>query len=190
MTEQRTHRGIGFFPKEEQAEQAIRALESSGFPMGQISILAKQLADDVVAGGAKTGSEVEGQDINDSKRLPQNALTWGFWGGLLGGLTGLGMIPGAGAVIAAGSVGVALATLAAGQGAGALATTNLKAGLRSLGVPEDQAGAFSDRLIGGDFLVIVDGSQEEVSQAESVLAEHSIQTWDVYPMPQSEVGSK
>lgn len=185
MIEQRTHRGIGFFPKEEQAEQAIRALQSSGFPMGQISILAKQLADDVVAGGAKTGSEVEGQDINDSKRLPENALTWGFWGGLLGGLTGLGMIPGAGAVIAAGSVGAALATLAVGQGAGALATSNLKAGLRSLGVPEDQAGAFSDRLIGGDFLVIVDGSQEEVSRAESVLADHSIQTWDVYPMPQS-----
>ncbi|WP_317038273.1 hypothetical protein [Nodosilinea sp. E11] len=152
--------------------------------MGQISILAKQLAEDVVAGGAKTGSEVKGQDINDSKRLPENALTLAFWGGLLGGLGGLA-IPGVGAVIAAGSVGAAFATVAAGQGAGALATSHLKDGLRSLGVPQERAGAFSDRLIGEDFMVIVDGSQAEVSQAESVLASHSIQVWDVYPMPQS-----
>lgn len=185
MAEHYTHRGIGFFPEEKQAEQAIRALESSGFPMDHISILAKQLADDVVAGGAKTGSEIKGQEINDSKRLPQNALAGGFWGGLVGGLTGVAMIPGAGAVIAAGSVGAALAALAAGQGAGALATSNLKDQLRSLGVPQDQAGAFSDRLLGADFMVIVDGSQEEVSQAESVLANHNIQAWDVYSIPQS-----
>ncbi|MFQ4135965.1 hypothetical protein PGN35_006550 [Nodosilinea sp. PGN35] len=183
MTSQYTRRGIGFFSEEKQAEQAIRALQSSGFPMGQISILAKQLAEDVVAGGAKTGSEVKGQDINDSKRLPENALAGGFWGGLLGGLSGIAMIPGAGAVIAAGSVGAALAAIAAGQGAGALATSNLKDKLVSLGIPQDRAGAFSDRLINADFMVIADGSQAQVSQAESVLAEHGIQAWDVYGIP-------
>ncbi|MBD2115139.1 MULTISPECIES: hypothetical protein [Cyanophyceae] len=34
----------------------------------------------------------------------------------------------------------------------------IKDRLRPLGVPKYQAGAFSDRLIGGNFLVIVDGS--------------------------------
>jgi uncharacterized protein YcfJ len=181
MAENYTHRGIGFFSEEKQAEQAIQRLKSTGFPMSQISVVAKQLAEDQVAGGVKTGSEVKGQDINDSERLPQNAMAGGFWGGLLGGLTGLAMIPGAGAVVAAGSVGAAFAAMAAGQEAGAMATANLKDRLQSLGVPQAKAGAFSDRLVNVDFMVVVDGSEAELRQAEPILVDHNLQDWDIYP---------
>jgi len=83
--------------------------------------------------------------------------------------------------VAAGSVGAAFAAMAAGQGAGAMATANLKDRLQSLGVPQAKAGAFSDRLVNADFMVVVDGSEAEVSQAESVLVDHNLQDWDIYP---------
>ncbi|WP_035984686.1 hypothetical protein [Leptolyngbya sp. KIOST-1] len=184
MAEQHTHRGIGFFSGENQAEKAIRALKSSGFSMDQVSILAKQLTEDTVAGGAKTGHQVQGQDINDSKRLPEQANTGAFWGGLLGGLSAFAIPGGLGAVLAAGSVGAAFSGVMAGQGAGALATQNLKEGLKSLGVPQEKVGGFSDRLINQNFMVIIDGSQAELQQAESALTDHNIQAWDVYSVPQ------
>ena len=185
MAEQRTHRGIGFFPEEEQAEKAVRALESSGFPMDQVSIVAKQLEKDTVAGGAKTGHQVQGQDINASRRLPEQANTGALWGGLLGGLSAFAIPGGLGAVLAVGSAGAAFAGVMAGQGAGALATQNLKEGLKSLGIPDEKVGGFSDRLINQDFMVIVDGAQPELTRAESALTEHNIQAWDIYAVPQS-----
>ncbi|MGG6242462.1 hypothetical protein ACQ4N7_27930 [Nodosilinea sp. AN01ver1] len=185
MAEQFTHRGIGFFPEEEQAEKAVRALESSGFPMVQVSIVAKQLEKDTVAGGAKTGHQVQGQDINASRRLPEQLNTGALWGGLLGGLSAFAIPGGLGAVLAAGSAGAAFAGVMAGQGAGALATQNLKEGLKSLGLPEEKVGGFSDRLINQDFMVVIDGSQAEINQVESALTDHNIQAWAIYPMPQS-----
>lgn len=182
MATQCTHRGIGFFSEEENAEQAIRALESSDFPMDQVSILAKQLADNKVAGGAKTGSDVQGRDINTTKQMPEQAATGAFWGGLMGGISALAF-PGAGTVLAVGSLGTAFASLIAGQGVGAAATHSLKKGLESLGIPEEKTGNFSDRLVSEDFMVVVDGNQEEVKQAESVLSNKNIQAWDIYPIP-------
>jgi hypothetical protein len=182
MTQQYTHRGIGFFSEEKNAEQALKALQSSDFPMDQVSVIAKQLEKDVVAGGATTGAKVQGQDINASKRLPEQAVTGAVWGGLVGGLSALAF-PGAGTVFAVGAVGTALATAVAGQGAGAAATMNLKESLKSLGIPQDKTGAYSDRLINEDFMLMVDGDQEALNQAESVLMNKSIQAWDVYSMP-------
>jgi uncharacterized membrane protein len=181
MTEQWTHRGIGFFSEEKQAEQAIRALESANFPLDRVSILAKQLTDDGVASGAKTSGQVGGQAINASERGPQNAVTAALWGGLVGGLASLAL-PGAGVVMAIGAVGGALATAVAGQGVGALATLNLKQGLQSLGIPQAQVGAISDRLLKEDFMVVVDGNTTELSQAEAVLTHQSIQDWHIYPL--------
>ncbi|MBD2112612.1 MULTISPECIES: hypothetical protein [Cyanophyceae] len=184
MTAQLTYKGIGFFSKEDQAEQAVKALESSGFTMSQVSILAKQLKKDVVAGGATTGHRVKGQDINDSQRWPEDALTGALWGGLLGGLSSLA-IPGAGAVIAVGSIGTAFLAVMAGQGAGAVATMNLKEGLQSLGIPQERVGAFSDRLLSSDFMVIADGTQEDLNQAAAIFQQQGIEDWDIYPTPEA-----
>ena len=74
----------------------------------------------------------------------------------------------------------------AGQGAGALATQNLKEGLKSLGIPDEKVGGFSDRLINQDFMVIIEGSQAEINQVETALADHDIQACAIYPVSQSE----
>lgn len=183
MATQCTQRGIGFFSKEKQAEQAVRALESSQFPMDQVSIVAKQLQEDVVAGGAEIGHKVQGQDVNDPLKRPEQANASAFWGGLVGGLSAIAFPGAAGSIFAVGAVGTALATVAAGQGAGAAASFNLAEGLESLGVPEDRSGNLSDRLINGDFMVVVDSNPAEMEQAAAVLTEQNIDNWDVYAMP-------
>lgn len=177
-------RGIGFFSSEKQAEQAIRALESAHFPMDQVSIVAKELQEDTVAAGAKTGHSVQGQDVNDPQKRPEQANTSAFWGGLVGGLSAIAF-PGAGAVFAVGAVGTALATVAAGQGAGAAASFNLARSLQSLGIPEQQSGHLSDRLINGDFMVVIDSDTEAMQQAASILTAQNIQAWNVYDLPES-----
>jgi hypothetical protein len=182
MAEQPTRRGIGFFTEEKKAEQGIRALESSDFPMQQVSIVAKQLEPDQVAGGAKTGSQVEGQEIQESRQTAQRAGATALWGSLLGGFSSLAF-PGVGAVIAAGSVGAALVTTVAGEGAGAAASLTLENKLKSLGIPQQQAAGFSDRLIKGQYMVIIDGNSEEMSQAESTMTNQNIQAWDTYQIP-------
>ncbi|MBD2032487.1 hypothetical protein H6F55_21105 [Phormidium sp. FACHB-322] len=152
--------------------------------MHQVSILAKQLKKDVVAGGATTGHRIKGQDINASQRWSEDALTGALWGGLLGGLSSLA-IPGAGTVIAVGALGTAFLTVMAGQGVGAVATMNLKEGLKSLGLPEDQIGTACDRLLNEDFMVVIDGTQDQINQVEPLLTKHNIQVWGVYPKPQT-----
>jgi hypothetical protein len=48
------------------------------------------------------------------------------------------------------------------------------------GVSQEQAKAYSDRLSKGDYLVMIDGTDDEIHRAESVLVAQGIQDWRVY----------
>jgi outer membrane lipoprotein SlyB len=48
------------------------------------------------------------------------------------------------------------------------------------GVSHEQAKAYSDRLSNGDYLVMIDGTDEEIHRAESILGGQGIQDWGVY----------
>ena len=48
------------------------------------------------------------------------------------------------------------------------------------GVSQEQAKAYSDRLSNGDYLVIIDGTDDEIHRAESILSVQGIQDWGVY----------
>jgi hypothetical protein len=48
------------------------------------------------------------------------------------------------------------------------AAGGLLGGLVGLGVPEERAKIYSDRVSGGDYLVIIDGNEEEMYRAESI----------------------
>jgi hypothetical protein len=52
--------------------------------------------------------------------------------------------------------------------------------LVGLGIPENRAREYSDRLNRGDYLVIVDGTPEEIRQAEAILRRHSIEDFDTF----------
>jgi DNA-binding transcriptional regulator PaaX len=75
---------------------------------------------------------------------------------------------------------VALATSVAGVAVGAAATNNLIKALADLGILEERARVYIDRLIQSDYLVIVSGTDNDIQSAQAILNKHPIQYWDVY----------
>lgn len=94
---------------------------------------------------------------------------------------------GLGAVLAAGSVGVALVSSIAGVAVGAAANQNLLKALGGLGIPDDRARVYSDRLQQSYYLLILEGS-EEIHRAEPILRDRGIEYRGVYDSPQASNG--
>lgn len=179
---ERQKRAVGIFSSRREAEDALHELRDSGFPMGRVSVIAKN-ADQL--------DSVAGVDVNDHVRdnqADEGARTGAVAGGALGGLTGLlvGLgalaIPGIGPVMLAGATATAIATTLSGGAIGALAGSLLGA-LVGLGIPEEQARVYNDRVSRGDYLVMVDGTEEEIDRAEQILGSRGIQEWGIYDAP-------
>jgi uncharacterized protein (TIGR02271 family) len=173
-------RAIGSFPDRRSAEQAIHELQDSGFSMDRVSIVAKDDDRDQIAGAEVT----DRTDNKADEGAKVGAVSGGTLGGLTGLLVGLGTlaIPGVGPIMLAGAAATALATTAAGGAIGA-ATGGLLGGLVGLGIPEDRARAYNDRVSAGEYLVMVDGSAAEISRAEAILSHRGIQDWGIYDVP-------
>jgi uncharacterized protein (TIGR02271 family) len=109
------------------------------------------------------------------------AITGGTLGGITGLLVGLGFlaIPGLGPVMLAGAGATVLATTLSGTAIGA-ATGGLLGALVGLGIPEERAKVYSDRVAQGDYLVMVEGTDVELRRAEQILHRRGIQEWGVY----------
>lgn len=181
-------RAVGVFTKRKEAEQAINELKASGFPMEKFSLIAKDADKVEQVGEAEVSDRIGDQDVNSSTGAVADTLTASTWGSFFVGLSSLAL-PGLGAVIAAGSVGVALTTSVAGLAVGAAATNNLIKALADLGIPEERARVYIDRLIQSDYLVIVEGTDNDIQSAQAILDKHRIQYWDVYQPSQGENNS-
>lgn len=170
---------VGVFSSHEDTESALNELKASNFSMSKVSVIAKQGDEEKQVAGVEMSDRVGGQDVESPTQVVSNAVSGATWGTILLGLTSLA-IPGAGPVLAAGSLGAALLTNLAGTGLGTLETNRLIHALADSGIPEEQARVYSDRLIGGNYLVFLEGSDTEVGQAESVLQNQGVQEWGVY----------
>lgn len=174
-------RAVGVFSSRRDAEHALSELRDSSFPMAKVSVIAKD---------ADGGSKLAGADIRDSEgnKADEGAATGAVTGGVLGTLTGLlvGLgavaIPGIGPVMLAGATATALATTLSGGAIGA-AAGGLFGALVGLGIPEERARVYNDRLSRGDYLVIVDGTDNEIRRAEAILSNRGIQEWGIYDAP-------
>ena len=175
---QRARRAIGVFPHRRDAEVALTELRDAGFLMSQVSLIGKD---------ADGRNPVAGVGNKANEGAKAGAVTGGALGGLGGLLVGLGAlaIPGIGPVVAGGAVATALATTAAGGAIGA-AAGGITGGLVGLGIPENRARVYNDRLNRGDYLVIVDGTDEEVRHAEAILKRHDIQEFDTFDQPDTQ----
>ncbi|NEQ20409.1 MAG: hypothetical protein F6K28_14410 [Microcoleus sp. SIO2G3] len=175
----RVRRGVGVFPHRRDAEAAIHDLRSAGFNMDHLSVVGKHAHGDDQIAGVETGNRAEGNKADDGAKA--GAATGGILGGLSGLLVGLGAlaIPGVGPVIAGGALATALATTAAGGAIGA-AAGGITGALVGLGIPEEQAKRYNDRVNRGDYLVMVDGTEDELRRAEPILSRHGIQEWGIY----------
>jgi len=156
---------VGSFANRTDAQDAVRALRSAGFPDDDIGVVGRQM-------------EYHGDPTSHSG-LP-NDPTHSRWeegtgvGAAAGAVTGTGLglavaaglIPGVGPIIAGGM----LMGLLASAGAGATVGT-VVGGLIGLGVPEDEADYYEDEVTSGRVLVSVDAGDRR-AEAVDILARH------------------
>jgi hypothetical protein len=169
-------RAVGVFRQRSDAEAALTELRDARFAMDNVSIIGKDTGSN---SHAILGNNIQGNKADDGAKT--GAATGAALGGLGGLLVGLGAlaIPGVGPVIVGGAVATTLATTLTGGAIGA-AAGGVAGGLVGLGIPEQQAQVYSDSLNRGDYLVMVDGSEDEVRRAEPILKRHGIQDFDIF----------
>ncbi|MBW4624151.1 MAG: general stress protein [Brasilonema octagenarum HA4186-MV1] len=174
-------RAVGVFSSRREAEYALTELRDAGFPMNKVSIIAKDADRTGDIAGVETQEHV-GNKADEGAAA--GAVTGATVGGITGLLVGLGTlaIPGVGPILLAGEIATALATTAAGAGIGA-AAGGLLGALVGLGIPEERARVYNERVSRGDYLVIVDGTDEEIRGAETVLTNQGIQEFGIYNPP-------
>ena len=166
------------FARASDAEAAIRALRDAGFSTDAISVVARdenraqRVADD--AGATDTGADVgKGAGIGALTGAGLGALA-----GVLAGATALA-IPGVGIVLAG-----PLAAVLGGVGAGGL-TGGLAGALAALGVSDDEARAYQERLEAGEIIVAVAAGDREW-QAREILREAAYHRTDVTDRPETD----
>lgn len=174
-------RAVGVFSSRRETEFALNELRTAGFDMDKVSVVAKD---------ANRSDEIAGVDMSDhtGNKADEGAATGAVTGGALGGLTGLlvGLgalaIPGIGPVLLAGATATTIATTLAGGAIGA-AAGGLVGALVGLGIPEERARVYNQRLSQGDYLLFVEGTDDEILRAETLLSNRGIQEWGIYDAP-------
>lgn len=171
-------RSIGLFYSREEAEAALRALKDDGFDMNRVNVIAKDADQVTQSAGVETAYD-EGD--NAAEGAGAGATSGAVLGGIGGLLVGLGTlaIPGVGPIIVAGEAATAIATTLAGAGIGA-AAGGIIGGLVGMGIPEDKAKIYSDRVGSGSYLIMVNGTSDDISRAERILHNSGIEEYDVY----------
>jgi hypothetical protein len=191
-------RAVAVFPTCRAAEQAVYALEASGFPMQRVSVVAQNAVAQDAPPTAPFSTVQTVQSVTEhgvGNRAGQGGKLGLLSGGLLGALTGLlvGLgalaIPGVGPVMLAGAAATALATTATGTGIGAVAGGLLGA-LIGLGIPEEQARTYHNQVLAGQYLLMIDGTKADLTQVEALLRHHSLRSWEIYPLAESSLAAQ
>ena len=151
---------IATYDTHQQAEEAVRELDRSGFAMKQLSIVGKGYhSEEHPVGFYTRGDRMKG---------------WGglglFWGALWGMLLGAAFfwIPGVGPLGVAGPFVHMLVSGAEGAAVVGGASV-LGAALMSIGVPKDSVIRYESSLRADKYLLIVHGNAGEVEQARQII---------------------
>jgi hypothetical protein len=150
---------FGIYSSENEAERAVDALVSLGFPSADISVLMSDTR------GTKDFA------LHKETKAPEGtaagATTGGIIGGALGALAGAGAlaIPGIGPLIAAGPIMAGLAGLGVGGAVGGLVGA-----LIGMGIPEYAARLYEGRVKDGGVLISVHcDTSDEATRAKKAL---------------------
>ena len=155
---------IGVYENHEAAINAVHKLKSEGYPVKQISIL----------GFVSTESMDNEIHISTHKELTIEGVATGITlGAVIGLLTGAGvfLIPGLGFLFGAGALIGALAGADLGLVGGGIVTA-----LVNYGMHEKIAEKYEQELIEGNYLLIANGSHDQIDQAMEILSEHGTHT--------------
>jgi hypothetical protein len=153
---------VAVFDERDDAEDAISALKDAGFRADQIGLVAR----DQGTGDQREAIRHAGSSGNAAG---EGAVVGAVTGGLLGAwLVGLGslVLPVVGPVIAAGAFATALVGTVAGAAIGAISGA-----LVGMGIPEEEANWYEQRVHGGAWLVTVKASSR-FDEARQILREY------------------
>jgi hypothetical protein len=170
-------RAVGTFPTRQDAEAALIELRDAGFNMDRVSAIAQSPKADEQLGDVEVKSS--------SQRAKEGAEIGAVMGATTGGILGLIgsisilAIPG---VDVATEVAVLLGNALLGSGVGA-AGGSLVGALIGWGIPEEQAVYYDELLSQGSYVVLVEGTQAEISGAEAILLNRRILNWNIYNAP-------
>jgi hypothetical protein len=151
---------VGIFPNHQDAENAVKELQKSGYDMKKLSVIGKDYhTEENVIGYYNTGERM---------------ATWGkfglFWGLIWGLLFGSAffVLPGIGPVMVGGPlvswmIG-ALETAAVTGG-----FTALGGALSGIGIPKDSVLRYETALKADKFILVVHGTTQEVAKAKDIL---------------------
>lgn len=178
-------RAVGVFSHRRDVESALHELQDSGFPMQRVSVIKRDADGHDNLSGAEVRDRSEGNKADDGAKT--GAVSGGILGGLTGLLVGLGTlaIPGIGPIMLAGATATTIATTLGGAAVGAVAG-GLIGALIGLGIPEDKARVYNERVAKGDYLVIVEGTEEELNRVGSIFRHRHIEEYEVYDIPSSQ----
>ncbi len=174
MATNKLQRAVGTFATRQDAESALRELRDAGFNMDRVSVIAQEAKPQEDMGGAEVKSASEQAQGGAAAGATAGAAT----GGLMGLIGGLGIIALPGVGLAA-ELGIVLANTLLGSGIGA-AGGGLVGALIGWGIPEDQARYYEEMLSQGRYIVLMEGTQAEISGAEAILKNRRIQDWGIY----------
>lgn len=154
---------VGLFANHNDAENAVKELQQSGYDMKKLSVIGKDY---------QTEENVVGY-YNTGERM----AAWGkfglFWGTIWGFLFGSAffIIPGLGPVMVGGPlvswiVGILETAVITGG------LTALGGALGSIGIPKDSVIQYETALKANKFMLIVHGNAQEVEKAKNILMQN------------------
>ena len=155
-----TNSVVGVFSSITDAEDAVEKLNSGGFPINQVSIIAQDLESERQVQGFITAGDVAKRGVGT-----------GAWvGGLFGLLMGAAFIwvPGFGPLMVAGPFAAILLGGIEGAVAGAAGGGVLGA-LFGWGISKQHILKYEEVVKGGKYLLIANGNEDEVKRAHTIL---------------------
>ena len=151
---------VAVFDGHAQAEEAVRKLGQSGFPLEQLTIVGKGYhSDEKVIGFYNIGDRI--------KLWGKNGAFWGaLWGLFVGGV--LMTVPLIGPVVVLGHLGAMLVGAAEGALLGG-GLSALAGALVSIGIPKDTVLRYEEAIKADRFLVMAHGAPAEIKRAQTLL---------------------
>lgn len=151
---------IAVFETLEEAERAVQRLDEHGFPIANVSIIARDLTSERDIRGFVSTADIAWQ----------GAGVGGWIGGAFGLLLGAAFVwvPGFGPLLVAGPIAAMIIGGIEGAAVGA-AGGGLLGGLIGLGVSRRHILKYEDHLRGGRYLVVASGAPAEIVRAETIL---------------------
>lgn len=143
---------VAVFGSRGDAEEAILYLQRGGFPLGQVSLIAKHLQSD------------EQEAVSHGDQTERRAAVGAATGGALGLLAGSAFLalPGVGPLLLVGAVVTGFTGAIVGGLVGAMS---------GWGIPAEHARHYEELLRQGRIIVMVHGNPEELAEADRLLAE-------------------